>query len=194
MSNCLYCNAQLVNPNQRFCNPDHHKLYNENGPIIQVDPVVDFLSRVTFSTDVFTEIALAHNDPERWEKYFKTPDVLMYNAARGIIGQHDENKNDPISNIDHVAFYNLLGWLMVKCITDPVWFSYLGWMNRFIAAHGHASSYFPLQYHERFNPNFFFTLSNQNTQPHVENKKFQDPAFAFQWVDPRSENNDPINK
>lgn len=167
-----------MNPNDE---PNNNSTNESNNELKEpyVDPVVDFLSKITFNTNIFEELNASCNDPEKWEQMFKTPDVYVLANAKSVLFNFDPNKGTD-GQKDHDAMLNLLNWFIVKICTDPVWLSYLGWFIRFCSAHTNPSSYYPIKYHHAFNPNHFF-VRNQEVKISIENQKFTDPAEVFQW-------------
>ena len=153
---------------------------NTETPAPQIDPVIDLFNRLQFAPEVFQEINEAHSNPEKWEKLFTSPDIFVLNASRSVFGLYDPNGKVPEGELDHRAMYNLIGWLLLKVSTDPVWLSYIGWFIRFCAAHTNPSSYYPIKWHPRFSPDHFF-IRGQTYNITEEKQQLTDPAEVFKW-------------
>jgi hypothetical protein len=144
------------------------------------DPIVEFLSRVTFNTNLFDEIRNATFDPEKYHGYLKAPDLFVLMNMIGIIQEYDPNGKIPEGQKDHLAFINLIKWMLMKFATDPVWISYIGWFGRMYGCHQHPSSYWPIKYSDCFAPDKFFKRG-QPVNIEEENKKMRDPNDVFAW-------------
>ena len=152
----------------------------ENQPTL--DPLVKILASLKFNDQFFEEIALAHSSPEKYAKLFETPDVLILWNLMIIIQDYDPSKDiEGFSKANHDAYYNLVKWMLLKFVTDPQLFSYIGHMVRYFAIHLHPSSYFPIRYSEKFVPNHFFTALDNPTVDQVNSTIKKDPSEVFKW-------------
>jgi hypothetical protein len=95
-----------------------------------------------------------------------------------VLESADPNKGTPLGEKEHQAMVNMVKWMVVKFATDPTWFSYLGWMFRFFAAHQHHTSYWPVQHSERFLPKNF-VVKGEPVSIIEENKKIKSPEEVF---------------
>lgn len=136
------------------------------------DPVVDYLSKLQFRTDLFDVLHQAQGDPNAYDKFFQTPEFYVFMNMIHVLESSDPNKGDVNGDMDHQAMINLIKWLIVKFATDPTWFCYIGWMFRFFSAHQHPTSYWPVQHSDRFFPRNF-VVKGQEIDIAAENMKLK---------------------
>jgi len=139
------------------------------------DPVVDFLLRLNFSTNLFQELDETDWNAEKFRYYYQTPDLFVIRNAIGILNVYDEPGRE------RDALINLLKWMMLRIATDPYWFSRLGWLIRFLSSHMNPSSYWPLKYHEVYTPKYWKDDSINNKRKEEINQEIRDPDDVFNW-------------
>lgn len=140
------------------------------------DQLVDIFARISFDTNVFADLDKAAHDQATFEQFFRMPNVMILWSAWHVVQRFDTNDcEDP----DHKAFCNLLKWMILKMLTDPVWFSYLGHFMWFISVHANPSSYYPLMMHDRFIPGKWYKRGEEVdvVKEHTENCVRPDDAF-----------------
>ena len=147
---------------------------------VNSDPVVEFLSHIKINTNLFDEIRNSFSDPEKYGEYLKAPDLFVMMNMIGIIQEFDPNKDNYEGAKDHLAFINLIKWMLLKFATDPVWISYIGWFGRMYGCCMHPSSYWPIKHSARFEPEHFF-VRGQPINIEEENAKLKDPQDIFKW-------------
>lgn len=145
---------------------------------IKTDPVVEFMSRLDFRTDLFDKLNEAQGNPEAYDKFFQTPDLYVFMNMVHVLNVADPNRHDPVGLKEHQAMVNLVKWMLVKFATDPTWFCYMGWMFRFFNAHSHPTSYWPIKHSERFYPRNFI-VKGQPVNVAEENKQIKTPQEVF---------------
>lgn len=143
------------------------------------DPVVEFLTRLQFNTEIFEQLDKADKDPELFSHFMQVPDIYVLKNIWHIIANFDPNRNPDCPGIkDHIAWVNLIKWFIIKSTTDPQWLSYLGHFGRLYGGTQHASSYYPIKYSPRFTPNGFFVKGNP-TNIEEENKRITNTEDEF---------------
>lgn len=143
------------------------------------DQLVDILSKINYDTNVFEDLDKAAVDQEKFAMFFRMPNVLILYSAWHVLQRFDTNDcEDP----DHKAFGNLIKWLILKMLTDPVWFSYLGHFMWFISVHANPSSYYPLMMHDRFIPGKWYTRGEEVDVVKEQSENCHRPDDAFTKV------------
>jgi hypothetical protein len=142
------------------------------------DPVVDYLSRLQFKTDLFYVLHQSQEDPNAYNQFFQTPELYVFLNMMQVLESSDPNKGTALGQKEHEAMINLCKWLAVKFATDPTWFSYIGWMFRFFTAHQHPTSYWPVKHSDRFLPKNF-AIKGEPISIKQENEKMKDPSDVF---------------
>jgi hypothetical protein len=176
---CKYCGTPFepTTPNQLFCNTKCYKEFNNLKT--SADPVVDFFSKLKFNVPLFDDINAAGEDPDKYAEYFKLPDLLMLNQCLWIITEFDPNKEGE-GYKDHLAFLNMMKWMMFKMSTHPIWLSYIAWLIRISGNCQHPSSYWPIRYSDKFTPDGFFKYGEDPTPTEVK-KEIRSPADVFKF-------------
>lgn len=139
------------------------------------DVVVDFLSKLEFSSNIFSELDAANWDAKKFQYYYQTPDLFVLRNAIGILNVYDEESKE------RTAMINLLQWMMVRMATDPYWLSRFGWFMRFMSAHMNPSSYWPLKYHEVYTPKYWKDNTLNKKKKSDINTEIRDPDDVFNW-------------
>lgn len=94
----------------------------QKPPVEMPDPVIDFFASLHFDHDVFDELHVVSCDPEKYDRYFKVPELFVLLNAHYVLNSNDPNRG----NADHEAIQNMLRWIAIKCASDPVWMCYFG--------------------------------------------------------------------
>lgn len=139
------------------------------------DVVVEFLNKLEFSSNIFSELDATNWDAKKFQYYYQTPDLFVLRNAIGILNVYDEESRE------RTAMINLLKWMMVRMATDPYWLTRFGWMMRFFSAHMNPSSYWPLKYHEAYTPKYWKQDIISNKTKEELNKEIRDPDSVFNW-------------
>ena len=141
------------------------------------DPVIDFLSALEINSALFKTLDDARLDQEKYNEFFNTPDLYVLLNLIQVMDRFDPNKTEA-GEKDHNAYINLIKWFMIKYALDPVWMCYIGHFMRWCGCHQHNTSYWPIRYNDRFNPNYFYKRG-EDFSFEEENKKFKDPIDIF---------------
>lgn len=159
----------------------------ENNQIPHQDPVIEFLSKLQFNTNIFEQLDKADKDPELYTYFMQVPDIYVLKNMLWIIGEHDPNVKG-LGKQDHDAWHNLLKWLLIKMMTDPQWTSYIGHFGRLYGSCQNQSSYYPIKYSPRFTPHGFF-VKGEPVNMKEENERITDAEdeFAPQPLKPQEE-------
>ena len=141
---------------------------SENVP----DPLIEFLNKLNFdNVPLFEELHQQQFDKDLCFKYYKlSTEVALFH----ILNTFETFDTHPSNVHDHIAMRNMIKWMMFKFISDPVWFSYLGWFFWAITSYGNVDSYHPLTWHPKFCPDNFHNrdehdvedITKESVRPH----------------------------
>lgn len=178
----MYCGKPLKTPNQKFCNTRCYAAYKESGPIIQMDPIVDFLSKINVSDDILKELDCCSQTFDTYEKYHRATDLFVLKMILGNVKTWEAEPNNP----NYKAFENLIKWMMYLIAVNPWWHRKLCYFNRMMGVNMNASSYWHLQYHPHYVPG-----QNWNDNLDVTPKEFNDSQMdqkeIYKWIDEQLE-------
>lgn len=157
---------------------------NDNTPIPQIDPIVDFLSRVKIGDEILYELDSCAQSQEKYEKYFKATDLFVLHSILGNVRSYTkDDPNDP----NYVAFNNLIKWMMIMIASNPWWHRKLCYFNRMMGVNMNSTSYWHLQYHPYYIP-------GQHWEENLDmpKKDFNDSQMTqeqiYAWIDNELEN------
>lgn len=122
--------------------------------VIPEDPLIHVFSKLTIDAPFFSELSKYADNQEIYAKYYQNSNILILWNAIDVIERMDTN---PKTGEDHLAFCNMIRWMLAKYGTDPVWHCYIGWIMNFFRSHEVASHYYPLRMADHFIPGKWFT-------------------------------------
>lgn len=153
---------------------------NEQTP--QVDPIVDFLSRVSISDDILNELASHSKSFEKYQKYYRATDLFVLSSVLANVRTYEDEPTNP----NFIAFDNLIKWMMYKIATDPWWHRKLCYFNRMMGVNVNSTSYWHLQYHPYYIPGQNWN-DNLEQSPKDFNDSQMDQKQIYQWIDEQLE-------
>lgn len=153
--------------------------YNETAtPPKPVDPIMEFLSRVTIGDEILQELDSCGQSHEKYEKYYRATDLFVLKEILGNVRTYESQPHDE----NYLAFNNLIKWMMYKIATDPWWHRKLCYFNRMMGVNINSTSYWHLQYHPYYIPGQHWN-DNLDATPKEFNDSQMTQQQIYAWID-----------
>ena len=143
-----------------------------------VDPIVDFLSRVSIGNDLINDLMSVGTSYEKYQKYYRATDLFVLKSIIDNVVTYEDDKDNP----NFIAFNNLLKWMMYLIATNPWWHRKLCYFNRMMGVNINSTSYWHLQYHPYYIPGQNWN-DNLEQSPKEFNDSQMDQRQIYQWID-----------
>lgn len=145
----------------------------------EIDPIVNFLSRVEITDDFIREIQDSGKSFETYKKYYKASDIFI---ILNMLHQVDMWEPDP-ENPNYKAFRTLMKWFIYLMGTNPWWHRKLAYYNRMMGTCMSQTSYWKLTYHPGYIPGAHLKSDYLNKHPEEFNAELMNNQEIYQWVD-----------